>query len=198
MSQFTPKQFKIPKLIGISPKNIEEHLKLYSGYVTNTNLVLEKIKEYKKDAEKHSYVLGELTRRFSFEYNGMRNHEIYFSTFEGGPSQMSDSSPLKKKIVETWGSFEIWLAEFKAIGLTRGIGWAVLWYDPKHNGLLNSWVDEQHLGQLNGCSMILAMDMWEHSYVADYQSSGKKKYVEDFFANMNWSVIEDYYKKSIL
>jgi Fe-Mn family superoxide dismutase len=51
-------------------------------------------------------------------------------------------------------------------------------------------VDEQHLGQLQGCKPILALDMWEHSFVADYQPSGKKQYVEDFFENLNWSVIE--------
>ena len=32
--------------------------------------------------------------------------------------------------------------------------------------------------------------MWEHSYVTDYQPSGKKQYVEDFFANLNWQNVE--------
>jgi Fe-Mn family superoxide dismutase len=57
--------------------------------------------------------------------------------------------------------------------------------------LLNAWVDEQHLGQLNGCNTILALDMWEHSFVADYQPSGKKNYIEDFFLNLNWQIIEN-------
>jgi len=39
--------------------------------------------------------------------------------------------------------------------------------------------------------MILALDMWEHSFVYDYQPSGKKQYVEDYFANLNWGVIEN-------
>jgi superoxide dismutase len=41
------------------------------------------------------------------------------------------------------------------------------------------------------------MDMWEHSYVADYQPSGKKNYIEDFFANLNWEVIEGNFKKAV-
>jgi Fe-Mn family superoxide dismutase len=56
---------------------------------------------------------------------------------------------------------------------------------------LNTWVDEQHLGQLQGCTPLLALDMWEHSFVADYQPSGKKQYIEDFFANLNWEKIEE-------
>lgn len=190
MKTFQTKTFNIPKLKGISSKNIEEHLKLYAGYVKNANTVLEKIETLKQDSETNAYLLGELVRRFSFEYNGMRNHEVYFASFEGGPKDLSDSN-LKQAITDEWGSFEAWLASFKAMALTRGIGWAMLWYDNKDERLLMSWVDEQHLGQLNGCSPILGLDMWEHSYVADYQPSGKKQYVEDFFANLNWDVIEE-------
>ena len=65
----------------------------------------------------------------------------------------------------------------------------MLYYDRRDKRLLNSWVDEQHLGQLQDCALILGLDMWEHSYVADYQPSGKKDYIEDFFLNLNWEVI---------
>jgi superoxide dismutase, Fe-Mn family len=191
--QFEEKKFNIPELKGISAKNIEEHLKLYAGYVKNTNSILGKIPEYQGYAEQDAfapYVVGELGRRLSFEYNGMRNHEVYFSQFEGGAQELGDGE-LKKMIEETWGTFETWLTSFKNMAATtRGIGWAVLWYDQKDNRLLNGWMDEQHLGLLNDCSMILALDMWEHSYVSDYQPSGKKQYVEDFFANLNWKACE--------
>jgi Fe-Mn family superoxide dismutase len=52
-------------------------------------------------------------------------------------------------------------------------------------------VEEQHLGHLVGLQPVLALDMWEHAYVYDYPTSEKKKYVEAFFANLNWSVIEE-------
>ena len=41
MQKFEEKKFEIPKLKGISEKTIEEHLKLYAGYVKNINLILE-------------------------------------------------------------------------------------------------------------------------------------------------------------
>jgi len=191
MIQFTPKTFSIPELKGISAKTTEEHIKLYQGYVKHANLILEKIEELKKDAEKNAYVLGEINRRFGFEYNGMRNHEVYFSTLQDGAKPISEGGELHEMIVKTWGSFDAWLAEFKSIALTRGIGWAMLYYDRKDDRLLNAWIDEQHLGQLQDCALILGLDMWEHSFVADYQPSGKKNYVEDFFANVNWEVVEE-------
>jgi len=196
MNQFTERKFNITKLIGISEKNVEEHLKLYSGYVKNANTVLEKIAEYRKDSESHAYALGELQRRFAFEFDGMRNHEYYFSSLEGGPSALATDSSLYKKIESEWDSFDAFLEMFKAIALTRGVGWAWLYYDKTTDRLLTQWTDEQHLGHLIGCAPILGIDVWEHAYVADYQPSGKKQYVEDYIANINWQVIEENYLKA--
>ena len=165
-------------------------MKLYNAYVKNTNVVLEKMEELQKDADNNAYLLGELGRRFSFEYNGMRNHEIYFSCLEGGQKDINTKSTLYKKIVRDFGSYEIWLQRFKLLAMTRGIGWAVLWYDKKADRLINSWIDEQHLGQLSECVPVIALDMWEHAFVSDYAPSGKKQYIEDFMANVNWSAVE--------
>src|SRR3989344_3900101 len=104
MKKFEEKKFNIPKLKGVSEKNIEEHLKLYSGYVKHANLVGEKIVELMQDSEKNAYALGEVQRRFGFEYNGMRNHEVYFESLEGGPSEISTESELYKSITYLWGS----------------------------------------------------------------------------------------------
>jgi superoxide dismutase, Fe-Mn family len=193
--KYEEKKFNLPELKGISKKSVEEHLKLYAGYVKHSNLILEKIEEYKKDSEKHAYALGEIQRRFSFEFNGMRNHEVYFAGFEGGAKPLTEGD-LKAAIEKSFGSFDGWLQTFKAIALTRGIGWAMLYYDPTTKGLVHAWVDEQHLGQLNGCTMILGLDMWEHSYYMDYVPGDKKKYVEAFFENLNWEVIEENYKNA--
>jgi Fe-Mn family superoxide dismutase len=190
MKKFESKKFNIPDLKGISQKNIEEHLKLYEGYVKHSNLILEKIEALKVDAEANAYALGEVQRRFGFEYNGMRNHEVYFDSLSEGATDLPGESELKSQIEIDFRSFEGWLEQFKATALTRGIGWAMLYHDRKDKRLLNAWIDEQHLGQLQDCTLILALDMWEHSYVADYQPSGKKQYVEDFFANLNWQNIE--------
>lgn len=174
IKQFEEKKFNIPKLKGISEKTIEEHLKLYAGYVKNTNELLGG---------------AEYNRRFPFEFNGMRNHEIYFTHFEGGPKPLSDDSEFVK------AGFD--LEKLKSLALTRGVGWAIVYYDPISKQLLHNWVDEQHLGQLNGCATILALDMWEHSYVADYQPSGKKNYVEDFFTNLNWKTVENNFENAL-
>jgi len=191
MEIFTTKKFNIPKLIGISETNIEEHLKLYKGYVSNTNLIFNKINEYKSDSEKNTFILGELQRRLGFEFNGMRNHEYYFRAFEGGPKMIKVSGKLEKLINKEWGSFDKFLEDFKFVALTRGIGWAMLYYDDIYDKLIINWVDEQHIGHLIGLRPILCLDMWEHAYVYDYPTSAKKEYIENFFKNINWEIIEN-------
>lgn len=185
---FKEQSFTIPPLIGMSAQSIEEHLKLYAGYVKNANLILEQIKNGSWEGEEGVYARNELQRRFAFEWGGMRNHEVYFALLEGGPN--TDAPTLIAKIESQWGSFDTFITRFKTIALTRGIGWAMLTYDKKTDTLLFGWVDEQHVGQLVDTKLIFGLDMWEHSYVADYHPSGKKQYVEDFFNNVSWSVAE--------
>jgi superoxide dismutase, Fe-Mn family len=199
MKTYKEQKFDIPALKGVSEKNIEEHLKLYSGYVKHVNLILENIAELSTPAaggrEANTYLIGELRRRLGFEFDGMRNHELYFSSFEKGPTSFK-KGPLKQSLEEEFGSFENWLSEFKHMAGGRGVGWAMLYHDKKANRLLNVWIDEQHLGHLTGLSPVLALDMWEHAFVYDYQPSGKKQYIEDFFENLNWETIENNFSES--
>ena len=182
MKKFTIKQFNIPDLKGISKKNIEEHLKLYAGYVNNCNTII--------DSDSL-----EMKRRFGFEFDGMRNHEYFFSQFEGGSLDMTDKDELFIKIQNDLGDPAKWLEDFKNLCLTRGVGWGILYYDLKTDQLISQWVDEHHIGQLTGLKWILGIDMWEHAFVYDYPTSEKKKYIEAFFDNINWKVINDNYIK---
>lgn len=202
MDTFIPKVFDIPRLHGISAKNIEEHLKLYEGYVNNANLILKKIKELEEHADlpsqagKNTYVMAELRRRFAFEFDGMRNHEYYFRSLEGKPARLPLANTLTYALEKEWGSMDNFIDKFQTLALTRGVGWAMLYYDKETDHLLTQWVEEQHLGHLMGLSPVLCLDMWEHAYVYDYPTSEKKKYVEAFFANLNWEVIEENFKKA--
>lgn len=188
---FVEKKFNIGTLDGISQKSIDEHLKLYAGYVKHSNLIQEKIAEYSVDSEKNAFVLGELQRRFGFEFDGMRNHEAYFEQFEDGAVDLSPEGKLAMAIAAEWGSLDAAMTRFKAIAMTRGVGWAIMYYDPQTGKLINTWVEEQHLGHLVGLKIVLALDMWEHSYMCDYVPSEKKKYVEAFFKNLNGKKIEE-------
>jgi Fe-Mn family superoxide dismutase len=190
--QYSEQSFKLPKMDGLSEKQIEVHLKLYAGYVKNVNAIMAKVEELKADSEKNALALAELKRRFGFEFDGMRLHELYFEAL-GGDGQMSGA--LAKALAKQWGSIEAWQAEFKAIGLMRGIGWVLLTYDAKGDMFHNVWVSDHELGHLATLPVLIAMDMWEHAFMVDYLPAQKGDYIGAFFKNLNWSTIEKRFKE---
>ena len=185
---YEPKTFAIPELTGISRETIDLHLGLYAGYVKHVNVIHDKIAEMKQDAEKNAFALGEVQRRLGFEFGGMKNHEAYFEQFVGGAQSLPESD-LKTMLETQFGSMGAFLAQFKAIAMTRGVGWAMLYFDRDAKQLVTTWVDEQHLGQLPNVDIVLSLDMWEHSYLRDYLPTEKATYVEAFFSNLNWEVV---------
>lgn len=191
---YTAKTFEFRTLKGISEKTLSEHVGLYNGYVKHYNLATDLMTKYVNETDAQ-YLITELNRRRSFEYNGIKNHEYYFADLSGEQISLDLNSELGKGIVQVWGSYDGWRAEFEKIAMTRGIGWAILSYDPETGILQNGWVDEQHLGQLNSAQYIIGIDMWEHSYVADYQPSGKKQYVADFLDQVSWGNAMKRFKK---
>jgi Fe-Mn family superoxide dismutase len=186
--KYTAQTFDIPELEGISKDTIEGHLGLYQGYVKHANLIQEKITQLSVDTTTHAYLIAELQRRLGFEFCGMRNHEYYFTQFEDGFKALPEGA-LKTLIEKEWGRVDTWIESFKLIAKTRGVGWAMLYFDKDTNQLVQTWVDEQHIGQLADLQIVLALDMWEHSYMRDYKASEKNSYIEAFFTNLNWEVV---------
>lgn len=181
--EYQAKQFNIPALKGVSTATIDEHYKLYQGYVKHVNHIQSELDKVNDD-----YAKSEMMRRLGFEFGGMRNHEYYFEQFEIGPSALKDGK-LKSLIEARWDSMEKFVAHFKTLAKTRGVGWAMLYIDRHTGGLVTAWVDEQHQGQLADLDIVLGLDMWEHSYMLDYPPSEKAKYIDAFFENLNWDVV---------
>lgn len=187
---YTPKTFTLPSLDGISDESVKQHLSLYEGYVKNFNTIANKLVEYAKEStEKHALALGELIRRKSFEFDGMRLHELYFTQFEGGAQALNPESELGKAFAAEYSTY--FQEYFKAIGNMRGPGWAILCYDKEGKQFQAGFAGEQHQGHFATLPIILAMDVWEHAFLLDYSATGKAKYIDAFFKNLNWKVVEE-------
>ena len=192
MKTYEAKTFALEELEGLSAKQIEEHLKLYAGYVKNTNALIEKIETHKKNSESMMIELSELTRRMGFEWNGMRLHEIYFSQFEKGGES---ATTLQDALAAQYGSFEAWKQQVTATGMMRGIGWVLLINDKESGNLHTIWVSDHEYGHLAGTDILFAMDVWEHAYTVDYTPTQRGAYIEAFWKNLNWSKVEARYSR---
>lgn len=190
MYTYEAKKFTLPSLAGISDESVKQHLALYEGYIKNFNAISALLPEYAKDSEKNAHALSELIRRRSFEFGGMRLHELYFSQFEGGATPMPTSGPLYEALVKDYGKPEHLEPYLKAIGNMRGPGWALLYFDPVGKQFLAGFSGEQHQGHFATLPIILALDVWEHAFILDFGASGKGKYLDAFFKNLNWTVME--------
>jgi len=186
---YTAKDYsKLIGMAGFSETLLKNHFTLYQGYVTNTNKVLDTLAAMLKEAKTAAPEFAELKRRLGWEFDGMRLHEYYFENL-GGKAALDPTGKLGKKIVESFGSYEAWEKDFKAVGTMRGIGWVVLYQDPADGRLINFWVNEHDVGHPAGCLPILIMDVFEHAFMIDY---GLKRadYIEAFFKNIDWKAAE--------
>ena len=181
---------------GFSDAALHLHLKLYEGYVKNTNQLTSLLTQYATEGKDRSPEYAEIKRRLMWEYDGMRLHEYYFDALGGKGSVRDPSSALSQKIDEDFGSFEKWKADFVATGSMRGIGWAILYYDPVAKRLVNAWVNEHNVGHLAGGEPLLCMDVFEHAYMIDY-GMDRAKYIDAFFANTKWPLVESRYNKEV-
>jgi len=172
---------------GFSDDLLKMHFTLYGGYVKNTNLLIQLIRDYAVEKKTIDYPYQALKRRFGWEFDGMRLHELYFGNL-GGKKPLAPSTSLYQLIVRDFGSYDNWKADFIATGLMRGIGWAILYFDPKADRLFNTWINEHDLGHLAGGDLILVMDVWEHAYMPKY-GLDRAKYIEVFFDNINWDEV---------
>ncbi len=188
--QYEAKKFTIPTLDGISAKSVEEHLGLYAGYVKNFNAISAAIEELLGDAEKNALAIAELRRRHSFEFDGMKLHELYFPQWEGTPAALKEDSALAQALTKHWGSAQSAIDRMRQTAMMRGPGWSILYFNPENGAFHMGFVGEQHQGHFATLPIIVALDVWEHAYLLDYGAQGKGKYVDAFFKNINWGVAE--------
>lgn len=186
---YEPRNFEhLLGLKGFSDTLLKNHFTLYQGYVTNTNKLLDALKKMGDEGKTGTPEFAELKRRFGWEFNGMRLHELYFGNMSKDAGVFDAKSALGKKIVAEFGSYENWEKDFKASGTMRGIGWVVLYTDPVSGRLLNVWVNEHDVGHLAGAVPLLVLDVFEHAFMIDY---GLKRadYIEAFFKAIEWKAV---------
>jgi Fe-Mn family superoxide dismutase len=186
---YTPKNFAhLIGTPGFSDALLKNHFTLYEGYVKNTNTVLEKLEALAKEDKRTTPEYSELKRRFGWEWDGMRLHELYFGNMKNGGEALDAGSALAAMIAKQWGSFEAWEKGFKATGAMRGIGWVILAYSKESTRLFNLWVNEPYVGHLAGATPLLVMDVFEHAFMLDY---GLKRadYISAFWNSISWEVV---------
>ncbi len=174
---------------GFSDQLLKNHFLLYQGYVKNVNTLVQERGALLREGKAGTPAYAELTRRFGWEFNGMRLHELYFGNMAKASTALASDAPLLQNLTRVYGAYESWEKDFKAVGAMRGIGWTILYYDSGSKEFFNVWVNEHDVGHLAGATPLLVLDVFEHAYTLDY---GLKKadYIEAFFRAIDWATVE--------
>lgn len=178
---------------GFSDQLLKNHFTLYQGYVKNVNTLVQEREALLREGKAGTPSYAELTRRFGWEFNGMRLHELYFGNMSKAGSALAPDSALMQKLLGAYDAYDQWEKDFKAVGAMRGIGWTILYYDPAGRQVFNVWVNEHDVGHLAGCQPLLVLDVFEHAYTLDYGIK-RADYIEAFFKAVDWGVVETRFK----
>jgi superoxide dismutase, Fe-Mn family len=171
---------------GISRASVEAHYKLYQGYVTKRNEILQKLGEIDLASANQVYSdVRALKVDLTFALGGVKNHEIYFDHLGGGGGDPGGA--IRELIERDFGSVEAWRTDLKATGMA-GRGWAWTAYDWDEQRLFNYLGDAQNTFPIWNATPLVALDVYEHAYFLDYQTD-RATYIEAFLRNLDWGVV---------
>jgi superoxide dismutase, Fe-Mn family len=186
--QARPISFKPPRLRGLSTRLIASHYENnYGGAIRRLNAIRAELAA-SDPASIPPFRLNGLKREELIATNSMLLHEAYFEAMgEGGGGDPTGA--LAEAMTRDFGSVAKWRAEFVAMGkaLRGGSGWVLLTRSPRDGTLCNVWAAD-HTHTLAGGTVVLALDMYEHSYAIDFGANADG-YVDAFLANIAWERI---------
>ena len=192
---WTPAQYKakdystLKGLTGISDDQVAVHLALYNGYVTRSNKLNDTLAAMINDNKSGTFEYNELKRRAGWEHNGVLLHEYYFDNLTPNGGTGTDSK-FAQAVTAQFGSFDTWKADMMGTAKMPGVGWAVTYWDPSCKQFDNYWIDRHDVGHPAGCKPVLVLDLWEHAWSVYLKPTERAKYLEDFFANVNWKTVD--------
>ncbi len=184
---------KLDTLKGISPETNQAHYRLYENYVKKYNEVTAKLTSVDRSAANQIYSeYRGLMTDLTFAIGGIKNHELYFGHLGGDGS--APNGDFATQVTADFGSWEAYLADLNAAAMAAR-GWAWTAWDDDFAKLINVVGDAQNTFPVWNAHPVVAVDVYEHAYIRDF-STARPKYLEAFFANLDWSVVEQTYQSA--
>jgi Fe-Mn family superoxide dismutase len=182
-----PSKVYTTERVGISRATHDAHLGLWKGYANKTNEIRRLLKEtqaLESPNQIYSRLRG-LKANYAFALGGYINHAVYFDGLGGqGGAPAGD---IGRAVSASFGSFEAWLADFKATGLAAR-GWVFLARDDHTGRLFNFLGDAQDTFPAWNHTLLLAMDVYEHAYYLDFQSA-RARYIDAYVQCIDWDAV---------
>ncbi|KAK2964687.1 putative superoxide dismutase [Blattamonas nauphoetae] len=186
--QFLKKLTEKP-IPSMSHTTISQHFKLYEESVARFNALRRVIAEAKVSSKPESEIL-ELESKLAVEYSFIVLHELFF--MNTSPNQTEPTERLTSFIKEHYGKDVTGLlSDIVTVGDNDGgLGWIVLLLNYENKGLVLGFLNGYDIASIANMHPLFVVDVWEHAYVSDFGSLGRKEYLTQYNRNIDWKMIE--------
>lgn len=187
-SNYKPRIFDFKKKgITFSDSQLEQHMKLYQGYVKKRNEIDDALQTV--DRANVANVTYSPYRALKiaqvFAHNGSLLHELYFENLGKSEGVGEKTAAL---INANFGSLENYKTDLLA-GASCARGWVLTGYCLDDSKVKNFVLDAHHENVPVLVIPLLVVDIYEHAYMIDY-GINRADYLKDLWATINWDVVE--------
>ncbi|MFZ5953874.1 MAG: superoxide dismutase [Candidatus Dependentiae bacterium] len=184
---FKARSFNLSTVQGISSNQLDQHQKLYQGYVKKRNEIAHGLQTVdRKDSAGITYSpFRALKVAETFALNGSVLHELYF---EGLGSGTKPGKKTLQLIKENFGSLDAFKKDLlETAGCSRG--WAIMCFNIDDGKVYNYLLDAHNETVPMLVLPLLIVDVYEHAYMIDF-GINRAQYLDTLWKNINWDIVE--------
>jgi Fe-Mn family superoxide dismutase len=162
------------------------HGKHHAAYVTNANVMLDKLEEARAKADFGT--IPHLERALAFNVAGHVLHSIFWTNMKKGGGG-EPTGALAEQIKADFGSFDTFKKQMNAAASTVfGSGWGALVWEPVLGRLITTQIYDHQSNFTVGGTPVMVMDAWEHAWYLQYQNR-KAEFFDALWNVWNWEDI---------
>jgi Fe-Mn family superoxide dismutase len=162
------------------------HGKHHAAYVTNANVMLDKLEEARAKADFGT--IPHLERALAFNVAGHVLHSIFWKNMKKGGGG-EPTGALAEQIKADFGSFDTFKKQMNAAASTVfGSGWGALVWEPVLGRLITTQIYDHQSNFTVGGTPVMVMDAWEHAWYLQYQNR-KAEFFDALWNVWNWEDI---------
>jgi superoxide dismutase, Fe-Mn family len=169
------------------------HDKHHKVYVDGANEALQKLADARDKGDFAS--IAAVEQALAFNLSGHVLHSIFWRNLspDGGGRPAGE---LAAAIDRDLGGFDRFKEQLtKAAATCMGSGWGALICDPLSGRLLTVQIHDHQSHTVQGASMLMVLDAWEHAYYLQYQTE-KAKYFDAVWNIWNWKDVAERYERA--
>ena len=168
------------------------HDRHHAAYVTKLNEAIAPMHLHDISIEKLCGSISKYDAAVRNNAGGHYNHTAFWQMMKP-KADGKPSGRIEEALTGSFGTVDKFKEQFAEAAMKRfGSGWAWLVKGADNKLAIGSTPNQDNplmdVSEFKG-KLLLALDVWEHAFIKDYAPAERPKYIEAFFANINWSEV---------